>query len=461
MDTELLYKAFQASPDAILISRLDDGRFAEVNDGFSRLTGYSREETLSSTSMQLGIWIHSQDREEVVAALRKNQRIQDYAIDFRKKSGETMSCLVSGELIQLNGQAHGLWVIRDVTERKQVDKIMRLRLKLWEYAAASSLSELMQRALDEIEELTGSLIGFYHFVDEDQNHLSLQAWSTSTQADFCKAEGAGMHYPIQEAGVWVDCVHQRKPVIHNDYASLTHRKGLPDGHAEVIRELVVPTMRNGKVVAILGVGNKPTEYDWQDIELVSYIADLVWEIVEQKRAGEQIRHLNIQLEHLAMTDDLTGLANRRAFFIKGTDEIKRTQRYRTPLSLLMLDVDGFKSVNDRYGHEVGDLVLQCVTYKLVENVREIDIVARMGGEEFSILLPNTRAEDAVILAERLRQAIEIIHCPVQDQEIKVTVSIGVAAYHPDITDIDAMLRNADAAMYQAKNEGRNRVVLLS
>ena len=131
-----------------------------------------------------------------------------------------------------------------------------------------------------------------------------------------------MHYPIQEAGVWVDCVHQRKPVIHNDYASLTHRKGLPDGHAEVIRELVVPTMRNGKVVAILGVGNKPTEYDWQDIELVSYIADLVWEIVEQKRAGEQIRHLNIQLEHLAMTDDLTGLANRRAFFIKGTDEIK-------------------------------------------------------------------------------------------------------------------------------------------
>jgi len=85
----------------------------------------------------------------------------------------------------------------------------------------------------------------------------------------------------------------------------------------------------------------------------------------------------------------------------------------------------------------------------------------MGGEEFSILLPNTRPEDAVILAERLRQAIERIRCPVQDQEIKVTVSIGVAAYHPDITDIDAMLRNADAAMYQAKNEGRNRVVLLS
>jgi diguanylate cyclase (GGDEF)-like protein len=329
-----------------------------------------------------------------------------------------------------------------------------------DYATNHPLNELMQRALDEIGELTGSPIGFYHFVDEDQNVLSLQAWSTRTLAEFCKAEGKGMHYSIEEAGVWADSVHQRKPVVHNEYTALPHRKGLPEGHADIIRELVVPTMRDGRVVAILGVGNKPFDYDEQDVELVSYIADLVWSILEQKRADEQILELNTKLERLAMTDELTGLMNRRSFFIQGENEIKRAQRHQTPLSLLMLDVDRFKAVNDRYGHDAGDRVLQHVALKLIEIVREIDMVARMGGEEFSLLLPNTGAENAVKLAERVRLAIERGSCQIQDQSINVTVSIGVASYSKDTSSLEAILRHADDSMYQAKNQGRNRVVVL-
>ena len=105
-----------------------------------------------------------------------------------------------------------------------------------------------------------------------------------------------MHYNIDQAGVWVDCVRQRKPVIHNDYAALPHRKGLPDGHAEVVRELVVPILRQEQVVSILGVGNKPTDYDDKDVELVAYIADVVWEIVRRKRAEEKLKQLSRAVE---------------------------------------------------------------------------------------------------------------------------------------------------------------------
>ncbi|MBN2544443.1 MAG: GGDEF domain-containing protein [Spirochaetes bacterium] len=351
-------------------------------------------------------------------------------------------------------------VKKDIESRKETEKIIRLRLRIWEYAVTHTLKELMQKALDEIEELTGSLIGFYHFVDENEKSLTLQAWSTRTKAVFCKAEGEGMHYSIAEAGVWVDCIHQRKPVIHNDYSSLPHKKGMPEGHAKLIRELVVPTIRDGKIVSILGIGNKPSDYNEKDVELVSYIADIVWTIVSQKKAEEQIHQLNDQLEHLAMTDELTSLANRRAFFILGGDEIKRARRYHSYLTLIMFDIDRFKQINDTYGHEAGDTVLQCITKTIKESTREVDIAARLGGEEFGILLPHTKSSDAVKLAERLRLSIETKNCKVQNKRMKITASFGVADFNNEMPDLDALLRDADTAMYKAKKQGRNKVVYI-
>jgi len=189
-----------------------------------------------------------------------------------------------------NGNILGVMgVARDITERKNEEKILAVHLKLFEYAIDHSTEELLQKFLDEAEILTDSKIGFYHFVEDDQESISLQTWSTNTLNNMCKGSGeATRHYPISKAGVWVDCVKERKAVIHNDYNSLAHKKGLPKGHAPIKRELVVPVIRGNKIVAILGVGNKEKNYDHNDTHIIQRMADAAWETVVRKQAEEKL-----------------------------------------------------------------------------------------------------------------------------------------------------------------------------
>jgi PAS domain S-box-containing protein len=187
----------------------------------------------------------------------------------------------------------------DVTDRRRTEKLRRIRLELLEFALSHSLEDLLQKTLDEICAFTDSPIGFYHFVEEDQKTLSLQAWSTRTVQEFCRAGGKGAHYRIDQAGVWTDCIREGKPVIHNDYLSLPHRKGLPEGHAAVVRELVVPVKRGGRFTAILGIGNKPEDYTEGDVEIVAYLADVAWEVVEHRRMEDNLRKRDEQLSKIA------------------------------------------------------------------------------------------------------------------------------------------------------------------
>ena len=180
----------------------------------------------------------------------------------------------------------------DITDTKLQEKINIARLHLLQFADSHTLDELLEETLNQAEILTGSLIGFYHFVDADQQTLHLQNWSTRTKKEFCRAEGKGTHYDISLAGVWTDCIREGKAVIHNDYSSLPHKKGLPEGHAQIFREMVIPVYRNGKVMAIIGVGNKPSEYTNKDIESASLLADLAWDITGRKKAEEEILQKN-------------------------------------------------------------------------------------------------------------------------------------------------------------------------
>ena len=165
------------------------------------------------------------------------------------------------------------------------------------------------------------------------------------------------------------------------------------------------------------------------------------------------------LHNMALRDPLTGVFNRRALDEPLLRELKAGLRYGAPACLMILDLDYFKTVNDRLGHTAGDLVLRELASFMTNTVREIDIVGRYGGEEFAIILPHTSVEQAQPLAERLRNRIETHAFDVEDGSVRLTASIGIAEVcNPAIASVEDWVNAADAALYDAKAQGRNRVV---
>src|SRR5579883_97243 len=163
------------------------------------------------------------------------------------------------------------------------------------------------------------------------------------------------------------------------------------------------------------------------------------------------------LRNLAALDPLTGIYNRRQFELLPRAELARCQRYQRPLSVLILDIDHFKSVNDRFGHEAGDHALKAVASTIASAKRDSDIVARIGGEEFAVLLPETGEQAANMVAERLRISVRDHEIDTEAGILRMSVSIGVAGATPATSGLEALLRNADRALYDAKHEGRDRV----
>lgn len=184
------------------------------------------------------------------------------------------------------------------------------------------------------------------------------------------------------------------------------------------------------------------------------------DITERQQAQQALNTAKQELERLANTDPLTGLYNRRVFLTRLAEEAERVKRHNNELSVLIFDLDHFKLINDRYGHDVGDTVLKEVS-SVAQGVKRLtDVSARIGGEEFAMLLPETDQAGAVKLAQRLRRSIEAIRIADSNgAPIKVTASVGVATVKKAPDDLDAILRFADRALYRAKNSGRNMVCI--
>lgn len=159
----------------------------------------------------------------------------------------------------------------------------------------------------------------------------------------------------------------------------------------------------------------------------------------------------------ATRDALTGVFNRGHFVEMANMEIDRARRFAEPLSVAMIDIDHFKGINDIYGHAAGDKVIIALTQRISDFIRKIDFVGRIGGEEFALLLPRANKEPALEVAQRLRLVLSEQVVDIGDAEVKFTVSIGIAALRPTTRDLADLMRNADAALYKAKREGRNRV----
>ncbi len=194
-------------------------------------------------------------------------------------------------------------------------------------------------------------------------------------------------------------------------------------------------------------------------ELLQTNTALQAEIEERQRVERERERLIAELRTMAETDNLTGALNRRSFFARANQEILRAKRFGRFLAVIMLDIDHFKRVNDTYGHRIGDEVIRSVVASCRSSIREIDFLGRYGGEEFMILAQEVDDQMALLLAERLRESIENMRIMTDKGEVSVTVSFGIAAIQEDIVDVTALINRADAALYEAKRAGRNRVAV--
>lgn len=202
-------------------------------------------------------------------------------------------------------------------------------------------------------------------------------------------------------------------------------------------------------------------FDQKELEariFASLRAKLVQE--ELKKRNTELEQLLSRVELMAITDSLTGLFNRRRFYDVLQREFATTRRYNNQLSIIMLDIDHFKKINDGYGHPAGDQVLKEIATILITNLREVDLASRYGGEEFAVLLPHTAKENALSAAERIQSKIRLSKIPFDGNELCFTVSMGIASVMDvERHDPDELISHADTALYEAKHLGRDQIVL--
>lgn len=227
---------------------------------------------------------------------------------------------------------------------------------------------------------------------------------------------------------------------------------LQDGMSEDARFMAVPAFSRSDEFALLIMGRDAPPFSDQEIDIVQ--AFLTQSLVALDNA-----RLFAELQNTATTDTLTQVNNRRYFFELAELEFNRSRRYGRDVSVILIDADNFRELNDTYGRDIGDRALKLIASVCRTNVRHFDIIGRYGGEDFIIMLPETPINVAADVADRLRQSIEAIRIETHKGELKVTVSVGVAVVSEDVKDLPSLINRADTALYEAKRTGRNKVIV--
>jgi len=463
-ESETRYRTlFQNHHTVMLITDPEDGKIVDANPAAAKFYGWPLEQLRRMNILKINTLYPAETMAAMEQAISGEKN--HFSFRHRRANGSIRDVDVFSSKIEIAGKNLLYSIIQDITERKRYETVTSFHFSLILMEATYSIEELLQMTLDEAELLTNSSISFFHFVLEDQITLSFQAWSTNTRKNMCTATTETQHYPVDQAGVWADALREQKAVIHNDYATLQSRKGMPEGHAEIKREMVVPVLRDDKVVAIIGVGNKLIEYDEDDVKWVSTLADHAWDIVAKKIAdkkNELLMEQNYVIEDLAMHDSLTGLPNRRLLSDRITQTLAQGQRNGTMAALMLFDLDNFKMVNDTLGHQIGDLLLKEVATRTLGVLRRSgDSLARLGGDEYVVLLPHiAELSNAVGIAEKIRNAI-LQPFELEGHTINISCSIGIALFPEHGENEQTLMKHADAAMYQSKSHGRNTITLFS
>jgi len=354
--------------------------------------------------------VHREDKSYVIGRFHAHlvgmTQIYETEHRLRHKSGDWIWVLDRGRVTERDSEGRPLRVcgtLMDITARKHAERMTQIQLDLIEFAADHSLDEVLKRALDEISTFVRSPTAFFALVAADQKSISLQEWSPST-TEICRVEAKQLHCTLDRAGVWADCVLAKNPVIHNDYQALPRKKGLPEGHPELVRELLVPVLRIESVVAILGVGNKPVPYTEEDAERVAALADVTWETIERKRVDERLRE---------------------------SEELQKAMIECSPLALYAFDLEGGvlswnASAERLFGWSADEVVGKPLPTVPEEKAREFEAIRRRvaEGEVISGLEVVRRKKDGVRFDGRLSVA------PIRDIDGEL---VGFMASMEDVT----------------------------
>jgi diguanylate cyclase (GGDEF)-like protein len=260
-------------------------------------------------------------------------------------------------------------------------------------------------------------------------------------------------FPVAIAQQAID---QRSVVIVPDLVAHDKQSPKSSEPQNIHSALCIPVMIGQEPAALIivyKIDPSARDFDQHDVQLAVAIAHQAALTIQRVGLFEQAR----MLEEWAITDSLTGMNNRRRILTLCELEFQRSRRFNHPMSLLMMDLDDFKAVNDTHGHNIGDQVLTTIAMRCREQLRNIDLIGRYGGDEFLVLLVETDLDAARIVAERIRSHVAEAPVDTDIGKLKITISVGITSLEKDTPNLDALLNRADKAMYAAKKTGRNRV----
>ena len=405
---------FETIPDAVLITRLDDGLFREVNQGFTLLSGYTASETRGKTTLDLNIWYDSVDRSRFMVILTETGSIENMEFQFRKKNGRPLIGLLSSRVIDIDGVSHALTVVRDITNRKKMEEKLRENEQKYRFLAENSGDVIWHinksYRIDYISHADEQIRGY-----KREEVVGTQIWS------IFKPEG------VQLVREKIECHREKGEVGNNMLVSRFEiEQQCKDGSWIWTEIVAAPHYDNfGNLIGYHGISR---------------------DITERKQLLDQ-------LYQQATIDELTQVPNRRHFMNLAEIELRRAKRYHHPLSLVGIDFDGLKGLNDTFGHLAGDRALSVFSKIVNEIIRDVDVLGRIGGDEFLLLLPETDADGAALVMERIQDVLASSPVYYGKKSFTISVSAGIACIQDWSDTLEGLYNRADSALYESKEEG--------
>lgn len=438
-----------------------DGTIEYINQKFIDLFGYTMEDIPTLEHWYLLAYPDSTFRDQVIGSWRRK-------VALAKETGSQAPELEAPIVCKDGSIRHVIiavsWVgerrlvnFSDISDRWLVEQREHARNSILEsIATGASIQQILRAIVDIVEAESPSWICSILLLDREGKRLRIGA--APGLPDFYNQAVDGLEIGDGVGSCGTAAATMKRVIVADitthpywaNFRDLAVQAGLAACWSEPILS------SKGRLLGTFAIYHRHvcTPND-SDLQLIGHVANLASIAIDHHLADEE-------LERQAHTDYLTELSNRRYFMLQAEAELVRAERYLKPFSLFMFDIDYFKAVNDTYGHKTGDIVLQKLAVNLRHILREVDIIGRLGGEEFAVILPETDSDEAWEVAERLRKLIEDTVVETETGELlSITVSIGVATLSKQSPDIETLLKQADAALYAAKKNGRNQVQMAS